>query len=240
MPATPAVTNTVIDIIKDAMVDAGILGSGSEPDSDQLAENMRRLCDVINIFQVGGLKLFVYEELTITLVAGTQTYTIATPSALTLPNRHIKTISARILSTENNTRRINQVSWDEFTRLSVEASSGAIVSYVEKKTSGTLTISFYPIPDSTEATNTVKILTQKQIDNPTNLTDAMQFPLEWRMALRWGLADDICTGQPESIMRRCAQKAEYYRTLLEDFDVESAPTSFAPDTTLAYPTGAFR
>ena len=33
------------------------------------------------------------------------------------------------------------------------------------------------------------------------------FAQEWRIALRWGLADDIATGQPQAIMDRCAQRA---------------------------------
>ena len=49
------------------------------------------------------------------------------------------------------------------------------------------------------------------------------------MALRWALADDICTGQPQAIMDRCAGRSRYYKEILEGWDVEDAPTRFTPD-----------
>ena len=68
----------------------------------------------------------------------------------------------------------------------------------------------------------------------------MNFPIEWRIALRWGLADELATGQPQSIMDRCQQRAISYRTMLEDWDVEDAPTRFTPDSRGQYSMGKFR
>jgi len=71
---------------------------------------------------------------------------------------------------------------------------------------------------------------QQQIANFTGLYDTIDFPQEWMMALRWGLADDICTGQPQAIMDRCKANAGMYRTALEDWDVEDTSTRFTPDS----------
>ncbi len=60
------------------------------------------------------------------------------------------------------------------------------------------------------------------------------------MALRWGLADDICTGQPGEIMRRCAERAKAYREALEDWDVEDAATQFQPDPQGGFAHGRFQ
>ena len=84
------------------------------------------------------------------------------------------------------------------------------------------------------------MLVQTQAENPYNLLSDVQFPQEWRIALRWGLANDICTGQPDTIMQRCFNMANLYRDMLEDWDVEDTATSFAPDVVNAYPTGGFR
>ena len=72
------------------------------------------------------------------------------------------------------------------------------------------------------------------------LTDETAFPLEWSMGLRWGLADELATGQPQAIMDRCERRATAYREKLEDWDVEDAPTSFAPDQRVTYATSSFR
>ena len=53
--------------------------------------------------------------------------------------------------------------------------------------------------------------------------------MEWFIALRWALSDDLSTGQPISVQQRCKEKAAYYLAELENWDVEDAPTSFQPD-----------
>jgi len=85
------------------------------------------------------------------------------------------------------------------------------------------------VPDTTAATGTVHLILQTQATNMGSLTDNDAFPVEWAMALRWGLADELATGQPQTIMARCEAKAKAYREALEDWDVEDADTRFKPD-----------
>jgi hypothetical protein len=121
------------------------------------------------------------------------------------------------------------------------ANRGAINSYFVDKQAASLSVTFWLCPDTTEAANgQAHVLLQTQITNPASLTETMQFPDEWRMALRWGLADDICTGQPKEIMDRCAARAGAYRAVLEDWDVEDAPTSFTPDSRYSSSSSSFR
>ena len=56
MAVIPSASNTVYGIINDAMHDAGYLQEGEIPNSDQLASNQRRLCDIINLWQTQGLR----------------------------------------------------------------------------------------------------------------------------------------------------------------------------------------
>ena len=74
--------------------------------------------------------------------------------------------------------------------------------------------------------------------NPTELDETMNFPEEWRLALRWGLANDWCTGQPQAIMDKCEKNAATYLMGLEDWDVEDAPTRMEIDNR-AYSNGNF-
>ena len=77
-----------------------------------------------------------------------------------------------------------------------------------------------------------ELLCQEQALAPISLDETVSFPVEWYMALRWALADDLATGQPQLIMERCERKAAAYREMLEDWDVEDAPTFFQPNAML--------
>ena len=242
---TPAI-NTPYSIITDAMRDAGHLQLGDEPTPEQVAENLRRLRDLINLWQTQGLKLWTQADTAVPLVNGTATYTFA-PAGSVVMTKPLRGLQAYYLYTSTNVRRpFSILSRDEYIRLgsagTLAANRGPINSFFVDKQAAQLSITFWPCPDSTEAANgQAHVLLQVQVTNPTNLTETMNFPEEWRMALRWGLADDICTGQPQQIMDRCGQKAVMYRAALEDWDVEDAPTRFTPDLQqTGYSTGGFR
>jgi len=223
-----SVSNTAYGIINDAMHDAGLLGEGDDPNSEQLASNLRRLCDIINLWQTQGLKLFLLEEITIPLVAGTASYTV-NPAAGVEPHKHMRVLQGRVETPDGLRRPLNPISWNEWNRLSNTGPS-SIVGYFVDKQANSLVVNFWNTPDTFEATNTVVLLVQTQAENPFNLESNVSFPQEWRIALRWGLADDICTGQPQAIMDRCAQRSQVYREQLEDWDVEDTETTFAPST----------
>ena len=88
---------------------------------------------------------------------------------------------------------------------------------------------FWLVPDATAAAGTAHLLIPQQITNFTGVTDTMNFPQEWFIGLRWMLADELAVGQPEAIMQRCEQRANMYRKMLEDWDVEDTATTFQPD-----------
>ena len=107
---------------------------------------------------------------------------------------------------------------------------GIVALFFVDKQRDNLVVKFWLTPDSTAATGTAHLLLPQKITHFTGLTDTMDFPPEWFMALRWGLADDICTGQPDAIVQRCAQRATAFRTACEDWDREDTGTMFQPDS----------
>lgn len=234
-----ATTNSVYSIINDAMHDAGLLGEGDQPNSDQVAEYQRRIADIINLWQTQGLKLFLLQDIELTLTESQGTYVLK-PSGgdvdMTAPTRILQ---AYVLDTNNIRRPINSLSWDEWLRLSqVTGNDGTINSYFVDRQATQMNLHFWQAPDATEAANTAHVLAQVFVPGPVNFEEDISFPQEWRIALRWGLADDICTGQPEAIMSRCAMRARAYREALENFEVENTETRFTPSNR-AYRTGSF-
>jgi hypothetical protein len=226
-------------IIHYAMIDAGLLQDGDDPTSDQLAMYTNRLNDLINLWGTQGLKLWTYLDQSITLTASTNSYTLG-PSGSIITTKPMRAIQGYYLDVNNIRRPLYPLSWDEWVRLSNTTQTGAISQYFVDKQAANLVVYFWLTPDTTAATGTAHLLIPRQITNFTGLTDTLNFPQEWFMGLRWGLADDICTGQPEAIMSRCQQRAQAYRAVLEDWDVEDAPTQFQPNMQLGgYRTGSF-
>lgn len=230
---TPAI-NTPIAIIIDAYQDAGILPEESEASPEQLAKGMRRLRDLINTWQTQGIKLWLNVDTAVPLVAGQATYTLS-PTGSVVMTKPLRVLEGYYLYTATNVRRpLSVLSWNEYLALGqagvLTSNQGPITQYFVDKQQTTLSVTFWLCPDSNEASlGVAHLLLQTQATNPISLTETMNFPEEWRMALRWGLAAELCTGQPEAIINRCEGKAQFYRNMLEDWDVEDASTKFQPD-----------
>ena len=77
--------NTPLQIISDAYFDAGLLQEGQAPNSEQLVMGMRKLTDVINLWQTQGLKLWLLQDMPVTLVAGQGTYLLGPTSVTSNP-----------------------------------------------------------------------------------------------------------------------------------------------------------
>jgi len=231
--------NTPISIINDAYFDAGLTQEGQVPNSEQIVMGMRKLTDIINLFQTQGLKLWLLEDHPITLTAGTGTYTLG-PAGTVVMTKPLRVIDAYYEDVNHIRRPLVPLSWNDYTRLSQIVQRGQINSYFVDKQQTQLSVFFWLVPDANAATGQAHLVLQRQATNFINLNETVNFPVEWRIALRWALADELATGQPQAIMDRCQQRAIAYRTMLEDWDVEDAPTRFTPDSRSQYATGAFR
>lgn len=233
-------TNTVYGIISDAMHDAGLLGEGDEPNSEELAPNMRRLNDMVNLWQTQGLKLFLLENVEVPLIAGQRRYTFGPLGDVVMPRPPTRALQGYVLNESNVRRPLVILAWEEWMRLSqIKGNDSSISSFFVDKQAGELAVSFWNTPDDQEAQNTVHLLMQVAAPNQSNLEANTQFPQEWRIALRWGLADDIATGQPSAIMSRCSARARAYREVLENWDVEDASTRMSLDSRMFTHSGRF-
>lgn len=225
---TPS-NNNPLSIIQDAYFDAGLIGVGQLVNGEQIVMGMRKLTDLINLWQTQGLKLWLNVDTSITLVAGTSTYTLG-PSGTVDMTKPLRVVEAYYRDANGIRRPLTPLAWADYVRLSTVNQSGSVNSYFVDKQATQLSVLFWPAPDATAALGTAHLVLQVQVTNFINLTETMNFPLEWRIALRWGLADELATGQPQAIMDRCQQRAAAYRAMLEDWDVEDAPTRFAVET----------
>lgn len=232
---SPATLNTPARVIRLAMQDANLLRKGNDPSSDDYAEYMGRLNDLANVWQTQGLKLWLNEDVSVPLVAGTSLYSFGT-----LGTKPLRVIQGYYQDSNGVRRPLTVMSRDEYTRLSQLTVQGPINSYFVDKQESTLNVYFWLTPDTTAATGTAGLIQQVQCTQVTQLTDTMNFPIEWFMALRWGLADEIATGQPTDIRQTCATKAGMYFDALNNWDIEDAATFFQPDQRATQHYGNFR
>lgn len=236
---TPAYFNTAARAIGEAMEDAGLLPEGATPNGEQYAKGLNKLNDIINLEQTQGLKLFLLQDIAVPLVQGQGTYVLS-PTGDVVMTKPLRVIEAYYQDVNAIRRPLIPLSWNDKIRLSQINQQGAINSYFVDKQATYLSVFFWLLPDSVAITGQAHLLVQTQVTNMISLTEQTAFPQEWFMFLRWALADELATGQPQAIMDRCQARAERYRRMLEDWDVEDAPTQFQPDSRMNYHSGGFR
>ena len=224
--------NTPDVIIRKALRDAGRLQIGDDPPPETLSDCLGRLGDLINTWQTQGLKLWLNAVRTLTLTAGTASYTLG-PSGLTVTAKPLRVVGGWYVGSAGDRRPLTPLSHEGYRGLGNLSSSGSVNSYFVDKQQLNLVVKLWQVPDAAAALGTVELLCQEAATTPIELTDTVAFPAEWYLALRWALADDLATGQPALIMDRCERKAKEYRKMLEDWDVEDAPTFFQPSPQMA-------
>lgn len=217
----PTLNNTADRIIRMAMKNVGMLAEGQNPSTENQTDYLARLIDLINLWQTQGIKLWLNRLQTVTLVAGTGDYVFGVQEKRVLEGYYI--------NAQNISTPLIPWAWSDWNRQPNKTAQGTINAYfIDKQLSQTI-LHLWQVPDGNAALGSCQFLVQDPVTTPPDLTTTVAFPNEWYMALQWGLADEISSGQPQVLVDRAARKAAAYRAALEDWDVEDASTSFAPD-----------
>ena len=240
MPAvTPLNFNTPELVVRDAMREAQLIEKTANPSSEDYAIHLDRLSSLVQILQIEGLKLFLWKDLAVTLIAGQQTYSILS-TWVNMSTNPLQVREAYYLYPAGNQYPLIPYSWNDWLTLSTRSQQGQPTNFFVDKQSTTFNASFWPIPDANAALGTAHLLVRQRAPTILQLNEQIIFPTEWFIGLVWLLADEICIGQPEAIIQRCTAKALYYKSVLEGFDVEDAKTQWQPDPRAGYHLSRFR
>lgn len=221
------------------MRDAGYLGTLDDPSSDDLAEYIPRLNELVNMEQTQGLKLWLQEDVSFTPVESQQSYALGPSGDVVMP-RPTRIIEGYFMLPTTDTGGIEiiypliQLSRNEWDTLGVRNPQGITNSYFVDKQQENLIVWLWLNPTAYTATATVHFICQCAINQVISITDAVNFPPEQFIYLHWALADEISTGQPVAIQAKCSRMREYYRQKLEAFDVEDTSTFFQADPRATY------
>jgi hypothetical protein len=219
---------TATALLTKAYRDAQKLPRGASLSADQLSDGLDILNDLINLWQTQGLKLFLELEQSVVLVASQQDYTFMPGGSVSMA-RPLEVKEAVYRDASSNSRILTKMSREEWTRLSNRTATGSVNQYFAELLYDRLTLHLWNVPDVTAALGTVKAVLRTQATNYTAGSDAVKFAPEWAIALRWGVADELTSGMPDSVVMRCQQRAQAYRDALEAWDVENAQTYFQMD-----------
>jgi hypothetical protein len=229
---TVAVYNSIDRIIRMAMFDAGLIEEGADPNADQQGNYAQRLLDMMLIWQVEGCKLFLIQDLVLPLVVNQSAYTIGPSGNLNMV-RPVRIEDVYWVDAQGTSKRdIFRVEQADWVRMPPPQTNGTVTQFYEDRQINTIVLNLWNKPSAQDVAGALHVVARTA--GPGSVTSVAQlitahFPIEWAMALRWGLAADICTGQPDSIVARCEKMAGYYKGILENFDVEQGGISFEPD-----------
>ena len=119
-------------LIRQALRDCGRLQYGSSPPSEAVDDALTRLTDIINTWQTQGLKLWLNSTVSITLVAGTSSYTIG-PAASPATLKPARILAGWYVASTGARRPLTPLSWTDYHSLGNLTSSGAVNSYFVDK-----------------------------------------------------------------------------------------------------------
>jgi len=232
-------------IITLALRKLGVLEIGDTPDSDSIDNASMSLNLLIKQLSTEGLKMWKNSELIIPLVSGQTFYTLGGNGSTTMydslapttmitdkPLKVIQGFYRNKQSTPNIDTPLMVISKQEYNILGSKFSTGTSNSifYDPKKLNGILYV--YLTPDLNTSTNMeLHVVAQMPLDDLTTALGVPDFPNEWMNCLVWNLADQLSLeyGVPMNARQEISQRAISYKTMLNDWDVESSSTFFQPD-----------
>jgi len=182
-----------------------------------------------------GIKLWTVGELSFPLVVNQTSYTIGPSGQNVTSSRPLRLLQAWLRNTAVTPYidiPLMIISRQDYNVLGSKFSTGIANSIWLNPGQTTSTVKMFLTPDSTVATNyTVYMVVQFPIDDLNAASDIPEFPNEWMQALVWGLADQLSLeyGLPVNQRQEILMKAEKYRELLVDWDVENESVYFTPD-----------
>lgn len=187
--------STALGIIKSAMRKSGILTKTETPSSDESADALEMLNDLLASWSNDSMVVYARTIESFALTGGDNEYTIGSGADFNT-TRPIKIISAYIRSgsIDYPLRILDDVNYSRITLKSTQATPSRYLNYDNGYPSAK--IKLWPAPASAD---TLYLVTEKPLASFT-LNETVDLPPGWRRALVYNLAMEIAPeyGQPVS------------------------------------------
>ncbi len=234
LPGSTTLVTSRSEIISRALRLVGGLGQGETPTTDQTNEANIALNMFIKWLGTKGILLWKREEITVTPVAGTQTYTLTASNS----SKPLKIYDVSYINiTSNISIDITPLSRSDWDAINTGNISGTPSQCWFESLRDSSNLHLYPIPDTTfAANNTISVYVQAQMESlPTDENngdpaDEPDIPSEYYDLLVYGLAKRLTTEYGVSKEVR-AYISEDLREIMESlsFNAEDESIFFQPD-----------
>lgn len=218
-------------LIKDAMIEIGVLNANESPSSDDQELALRELNRMIKHWQVSGYNLWTRARGTITMSAGKGTDVnpyLMGPGGDFSTNRPLRIESMRFINSGGYERPMMQISRQEYDDLPEKDSTGeaTLFHYDPQTKSGKLYA--WPVLGST-GSGVLAFTYQRPVEDFDAASNEPDFPQEWFETLKYGLAARLAPKffpQDANMQQRLVQVASMKLNECLSFDVEPVSSFF--------------
>jgi hypothetical protein len=200
---------TALDIVKQAMLELGVLSSGEDPDASEAADCYVRLNGMLKSWQ-GEANLFREATGTITIPAGSASGSLDAGIG--------RISSARVVLSSTNQRQMVPWNRSQYLSLPNKAASGSPTIYYAGEGIGGGTLYVWPVPT---ADTDIAIDYSRLAETVTDGSETLDIPEEWQEAVYLGLAARIAgmfgatRADPNTVMEVKSRAEALYQRMLD-------------------------
>ncbi len=232
---TAVFTVTRDEIVRASLRSLKVIAIGETPANEDFTNCAFALNLLLKSLDAEGYLNWVYQTISIPLIANQASYTIAEAGANVTNYRPVRIASAslRDSSTPPNDISMSALSRQEYEMLTPKTIGGVPTQfyYDQQLTAGV--VYFWPIVPASSV-YTARLLVQRPIQDiaaGTSSTQNFDVAQEWFLPLRWILADEVA---PEyevdlAIIGMVSKRANYWRDKMANFSREEGSVFFQPD-----------
>lgn len=181
---------TAIQLITRSMRLAGAIGKGEAPDDDEAVDGLAAMNSMMDSFSIERLNVYYIVEETLTLVAGTATYTMGTGGDLNTSRPTRIEDSCFIRYPTNSDFPLTLLNYEGYAAIVDKTTQSNIPQYLFPDMRNPLArLTFWPVPS--DAAAVPHIFSWKQLQQFAALTDALALPpgyedmIAFNLCVRW-------------------------------------------------------
>ncbi len=237
-------TTTRDAIITRALRIVGAYGQGATPSAASITEGAEALNDMVKEWQADGMPLFKITTITPFTLTATEQYSIGSGATVDTPAplKVLQAFRRNSLTSPNTDTPMLVIDQHAYNLLTPKTSTGTPNQLFYQtpgtagNTSGTQmrgTIFIYNSPNATSITyDTIGLVVQQPFEDFDASTDVPDFPSYWFNALKWGLADQLCSEYGVGLSERgfIQNKADKHKNMALSFGSEEGSLFLRPTT----------
>lgn len=198
---------TAQNVIDGAMRDIGALASGEDPSSDETADVLEALNNLIDSWNTDGLTLYAESEVSHTLVANDGSYTIAASGADITATRPVRILHAYVRDSniDHPLEIISKEAYDLIPDKTTTSTNPEYLYYEPSYANGT--IKLWPVPSEA---NVLYMTVQSQLSSFATAGTTFAMPPGYQRAIQKNLAIEIAPQfekEPSNALIRAATQS---------------------------------